>query len=206
MPLRPSPFRGGIWRFRAVGLTGCFFTITTQTLWTHYMAVDIDQNQPPSSDKDKRVCLGVIAQAHGVRGLVKIVPYCEDIGLLEQAIGFDITLKNPLGKYMLAEIAGVSSREDVEAIKGEELFISRDLLPEPDEGEYYVEDLVGLKALNAAGKDAGVIIAVHNFGAGDLLEIKPPTGEAYLVPFNDDHVPEVSADSVTVIPMIDGIG
>jgi len=152
------------------------------------------------------VCLGVIAQAHGVKGLVKVLPYGDDPYLIELVEEFDITLKNPLGKYMLAEIAGVDSREAVDAIKGTELFIDRDQLPETDEGEYYIEDLVGMKAINTSGKDAGVILAVHNFGAGDLLEIKPNTGEPYLVPFTDAHVPEVSDDSVTVIPMTDGIG
>lgn len=160
-----------------------------------------DQDQPP-----KRVCLGVIAQAHGVKGLVKILPYGDDPYLIELVEEFDITLKNPHGKYFLAEIAGVNSREAVDAIKGTELFIDRDQLPEPEKGEYYIEDLIGMKTVNTGGKDAGVIIAVHNFGAGDLLEIKPPSGEAYLVPFNDEHVPEVTDNSVTVIPMTDGIG
>lgn len=158
-------------------------------------------NQSP-----KRVCLGVIASAHGVKGLVKILPYGEDPYLIELVEDFDITLKNPHGKYFLAEIEGVNSREAVDAIKGTELFIDRDQLPEINEGEYYIEDLVGMKAINQAGKDAGQIIAVHNFGAGDLLEIKPPSGDAYLVPFTDEHVPEVGADSVTVIPMTDGVG
>jgi len=163
-------------------------------------------NHPPAPTSEKRICLGVIAQAHGVKGLVKILPYGDDPYLIEMVEEFEITLKSAHGKYFLAEIAGVDSREAVDAIKGTELFIDRDQLPETDEGEYYIEDLVGLKALNTAGKDAGVIIAVHNFGAGDLLEIKPPAGEAYLVPFTDEHVPEMTEDSVTVIPMTDGIG
>ncbi|MFK7840619.1 MAG: ribosome maturation factor RimM, partial [Bdellovibrionales bacterium] len=146
------------------------------------------ENVQPSSN---RICLGVIAQAHGVKGLVKILPYGDDPYLIEDVEEFDITLKNPHGKYFLAEIAGVTSREEVDAIKGTELFIDRDALPDPEEGEYYIEDLVGLKALNIKGKDAGVVIAVHNFGAGDLMEIKPPSGEPYLVPFTDEHVPEV---------------
>ena len=163
----------------------------------------------PFQDQDqssKRVCLGVIAQAHGVKGLVKILPYGIDPTLIEHVTEFDITLKNPLGKYILAEIDGVTSREQVDVIKGTELFIDRDLLPDTDDGEYYIDDLVGMKAINQAGKDAGIVIAVHNFGAGDLLEIKPNSGEAYLVPFNDEHVPEVTSDCVTVIPMTDGIG
>ncbi len=140
----------------------------------------------------KKITIGKIAAPHGVKGLVKILPFCEDLSLLETVEAFDITLKNPSGKYILAEIAGLNSREDVEAVKGTELTISRDQLPEPDEGEYYIEDLVGMKAIHAQSGDvAGKIIAVHNFGAGDLLEIKPPSGEAFLIPFNDDTVPEI---------------
>ena len=156
-----------------------------------------DQDQSP-----KRIVVGKVAAAHGVKGLVKILAYAEDISLIEKSSEFDIHLKNPSGKYILAEIEGVNSREDVEKIKGTELTIPRDALPEPEDGEYYIEDLVGLKAINAkSGKDAGVIIAVHNFGAGDLLEIKPKSGETYLIPFNDGHVPEVNEDSVRVIPL-----
>lgn len=165
-------------------------------------------SEPSPSQTEKRIVVGKIATAHGVKGLVKILPFCEDIDLIEMAEEFTITLKNPSGKYILAEIEGVNSREDVDAIKGTELTISRDQLPEPEDGEYYIEDLVGLLAINAqSGKDAGVIIAVHNFGAGDLLEIKPKSGgETYLLPFNDDHVPEIGETSVQIIPLEGGIG
>ncbi|MCB1562767.1 MAG: 16S rRNA processing protein RimM [Alphaproteobacteria bacterium] len=140
----------------------------------------------------KRICIGKITGPHGVKGLVKILPYCEDITLLEQVEDFEITLKNPSGKYMLAEIEGINTREAAEDIAGTELWISRDKLPDiSDEDAFYIEDLVGLKAVDTDGKDAGTVIAVYNFGAGDLLEIKPPAGEAYLLPFTKDNVPEI---------------
>lgn len=149
----------------------------------------------------KQICVGKIAQAHGVKGLVKILPFCEDLGLIEQVKDFKITLKNPLGKYILAEIEGLNSREDVEAVKGTDLYIPRASLPDIEEdGRYYYEDLVGLAALSEGGEEIGRVLAMHDFGAGDLLEIKPKTGESYLVPFQS-HVKDVSEDGVTIIPM-----
>ena len=166
------------------------------------MVADQDHSQ-----SEKRICVGRVAAPHGVKGLVKILPFCEDLSLIEQVSEFDITLKNPSGKYILAEIDGITSREQVDKIKGTDLTVARDQLPDTDEGEYYIEDLIGLKAINAQSqKDAGVIIAVHNFGAGDLLEIKPKSGETYLIPFNDDYVPEVGENSVQIIPLEGGIG
>lgn len=147
----------------------------------------------------KRICIGKITGPHGVKGLVKILPYCEDITLLEQVEELKITLKNPSGKYMLAEIEGVGTREQAEDIAGTELWIARDKLPElPDNEEFYIEDLIGLKAVDTDGNDAGTVIAVHNFGAGDLLEIKPPTGETYLLPFTKENVPEINSEALVI--------
>lgn len=143
--------------------------------------------------QDKRICIGVIAQPHGVKGLAKILPYAQDLSLIEEAEGFEITLKNPLGKYVLAEIKGVTSREDVQRLQGTELFIARDKLPPAEDGEYYIEDLIGLKASDESGAEVGKVMAVHNFGAGDLLEIRPKSGgETFLIPFSDETVVEVS--------------
>ena len=145
-----------------------------------------------SKDRDqpsKPVCVGKIASPHGVRGLVKISPYCEDVRLIEQVASHKITIKSSSGKHLLAEIEGVNSREEVRAIQGTELFIERDKLPEiEDDNTFYYEDLVGLKTVDEDGNEAGKVIAVHNFGAGDLLEIKPTVGKSYLVPFSDPYV------------------
>ena len=147
---------------------------------------------------DKRICIGRIAAPHGVKGLVKILPYGEDINLIEQVEDYKITLKNPMGKYVLAEIKGVSSREDAESIQGTELFISRDKLPEIEEDDtYYIEDLIGLKTIDENGAEIGSVIAVHNFGAGDLLEIQPISGQAFLLPFNEETI--VSVDTMITL-------
>ncbi len=147
--------------------------------------------------KDKRICIGRIAAPHGVKGLVKVLPFCEDPALLELAAEFDLTLKNPSGKYILAAIKGIQSREEVEAIQGTDLTIAREQLPEADDGEYYYEDLVGLRAVDENGAEIGKVIAVHNYGAGDLLEIKPLAGDAFLMPFNEDTV--ISVEDVVHI-------
>lgn len=150
----------------------------------------------------KRICIAKIAAPHGVKGLVKILPQCEDVSLIEGVEDFDITLKNALGKYILASIEGVNSREDAEAIQGRELYIDRDRLPEAEDGEYYYDDLIGLNALDENGDTVGKIVSVQNYGAGDLLEIKPEAGgETYLLPFTDDYVPAVHDDHVVVRPL-----
>lgn len=163
-----------------------------------------DQDQSP-----KRVCLGKITSAHGVRGLVKIFPFGEDPSLIE-TLGpcytsesgsetLTIHLKNPMGnKVYLAEVEGIASREDVATVKGTKLFVDKDKLPEiEDDGTFYYEDLVGLKAVNEDGKELGKVIAVENFGAGELLEVRLKSGQDVLIPFTDEYVPEVS-DVVTI--------
>ncbi len=173
-----------------------------------------DNDQPRPNAAPKRVCLGRIAAPHGLRGLVKVLCYGDDPSLIE-TLGpcytseegeetLCVTLKNHLGKYILADIEGYDTRERAEDIKGTELYVDKDALPAiEEEDSFYFEDLVGLRAVNAKGADAGRVIAVHNFGAGDLLEVRPPSGEAYLLPFTDEHVPEVDLEGafIRVIPL-----
>ncbi|MCB9991607.1 MAG: 16S rRNA processing protein RimM [Rhodospirillales bacterium] len=100
-----------------------------------------------------------------------------------------------MGKYWLAEIGGVNDRDAALELRGTKLWIDRERLPEiDDEDEFYLDDLIGLAVRTADGKDAGKVIAVDNFGAGDLLEIKPLAGDAYYLPFTKDNVPGVNLD------------
>ena len=151
---------------------------------------------------EKRLCIGKISSAHGVKGLVKILPYCEDLSLLEGKLftsdkgneTLTITLKNPSGKYILAQIEGINSKEDADKLKAQ-LYIPRDELPDIEEdGSYYITDLVGLKALDTAGELIGTIKAVQNYGAGDLLEIQPKIGASYFIPFQDEFVTDINLD------------
>ncbi len=146
----------------------------------------------------KRVCLGRIAAPHGIKGLVKILPYGEDPFLIELVSEYKITLKNPMGKYMLAAIEGVDDRNASEALTGTELYIDRDQLPEIDEdGTFYIEDLKGMKAVDEDGNEIGFIKSVDNYGAGDLLEVQPKSGESFYVPFDDEYVGDID-EAVTL--------
>ncbi|MFN3700357.1 MAG: ribosome maturation factor RimM [Alphaproteobacteria bacterium] len=154
----------------------------------------------------ERIVLAKIADAHGIKGLVKIFPFGEDISLLEsvdtiyggdQPIKF--TLKNPLGKFILAEIEGVHTRDQAEALKGLELSIDKSALPAiADEDTFYIHDLIGMRVLNTAGQDIGKVNNVENFGASDLLEILSPSGEKTLIPFTDDFVEALDHEAGTL--------
>lgn len=157
----------------------------------------------PVQEQDRparRVCLGVIATAHGVRGLVKVLCYADDPHMLDGMLftsetgesSLTMTMKNSMGKYWLAEIEGIADRTAAEALRGVKLWIDRAELPAlDDEEEFYIEDLVGLAAEHSGGESAGKVIAVENFGAGDLLEIQPPTGTSYYLAFTKENVPHI---------------
>jgi len=148
-----------------------------------------------------RVCLGVVVGAHGVRGLVRIKSFTEapgDIaayGPLSDEAGarsFAVRVTGEAKGAILAAIAGVADRDAAEALKGTRLYVDRAALPVPvDAEEFYHADLIGLMAEDRAGRALGRVVAVHNFGAGDLLEIAPEGGQSLLLPFTKAAVPEV---------------
>ncbi len=156
---------------------------------------------------EKRVCLGKIAQAHGIKGFVKVLSYGEDPQLLNGALyssenasdTLTMSLKNSLGKYWLAEIKDVSDRDAAEKLRGTELWVERDNLPKPKNGEFYIDDLIGRRVINTDDVEIGKIIAVDNFGAGDLLEIQPLSDEAFYLPFTKENVPDIKEDRITVV-------
>ena len=153
----------------------------------------MDQGQ-----SQKTVCVGKIAGAHGVKGLAKIQPYCEDMSLLEQVLEFDITLKNSNGKHMLATIKGVHIREDIEKLKGTELHVPREALGDVEaQDTYYIEDLIGLTVVSISGDEIGIVKAVPDYGAGELLEIRMKNGKELLLPFLEQYVPEVG-EQITI--------
>ncbi len=167
---------------------------------------------PPSS---KRICIGRIHDAHGVRGLVKILPYGEDPSLFETTCVYDapsggaplsITLQNPQGKYILAKIEGVDDRDSALALRRTEIWLDREALPETEDDEFYIEDLKGLRVKTVSDTDGGHVIAVHDFGATPLLEIRPPEGSSYYLPFTKECVPDVHpGDGYLVINPPDGL-
>jgi 16S rRNA processing protein RimM len=148
-----------------------------------------------------RILLGRIAGAHGIRGEVVIHAYTqapENIGAYGALIDagaarqFKIKVVRVTPKGVIARIAGVADRNAAEALRGVELYVDRARLPAAADGEFYHADLIGLTAVDPEGKTIGAVVAVQNFGAGDLLEIRLADKlKTELVPFTDTHVPEV---------------
>jgi 16S rRNA processing protein RimM len=140
---------------------------------------------------DKRICVARIGAAHGTIGEVRLWPFTADpqavasYGALTTADGraIEIASLRPGKGFFIARIAGVTDRNGAERLRNVDLFIPRDRLPPPAADEYYHADLIGLAAQDRGGNSLGTVIAVHNFGAGDLLEIAPARGETLLLPF-----------------------
>lgn len=152
------------------------------------------------------VCLCVIGPAHGVRGAVKAKCFTDDAlalaayGPLQTAKGeaFTITSVKPDKLGARLTLKGVDSREAAEALRGTALYAAREKLPPlPDDDDFYHDDLVGLRAIDETGAALGVVEAVHNFGAGDLLEI-----DGAFYPFTKAVVPQVdiAAGQLTLKP------
>jgi 16S rRNA processing protein RimM len=150
----------------------------------------------------ERVLIAQIGAAHGVRGEVRLKAFTEDpssvarYGPLETEDGarcFEIEAVRPIKDEMLvARLKGVSDRNAAEALTNIRLFVARERLPKPTADEFYFADLVGLTAETASGEAYGTVTAVHNFGAGDLLEIEPAGGGAtMLLPFTETIVPTI---------------
>ncbi|TLG77038.1 ribosome maturation factor RimM [Methylocystis sp. B8] len=159
------------------------------------------------------VLLGRFGAPHGVRGDIRLQSFTSDPlaiatydGLVDKsgARNFKLRSVRHQGKDMLvAKIEGVDDRNDAEALNGVELYLPRELLPATEEDEFYIADLVGLRAETSDGETIGVIVAVRNFGAGDMLEIAPAgNGETLLVPFTKAATPlvDVKASRVVVVP------
>ena len=146
------------------------------------------------------ICVARIGAAHGVRGAVKLWTFTED-PLAVKAYGplltkdgarqFEVTSAREAKGHLVATLKGVSTREEAERLNGIELYIAREKLPVTDENEYYHADLIGLAAVTPAGEPLGRVIAIHNFGAGDIIEIAPPNGATLLLPFTNAVVPSV---------------
>jgi 16S rRNA processing protein RimM len=156
------------------------------------------------------VLLGRIVGAHGLRGEVLLHAYTatpEDIGAygaLTDAAGrrsFAILSVRSTPKGVVARIEGVDDRTAAETLKGVELYLPRERLPAPTaEGEFYHADLIGLDALDPDGKTIGKIVAVENYGAGDLLEIcLAGSGKSELIPFTEAFVPHVDVAAGHVV-------
>ena len=155
-----------------------------------------------------QICVARIGAAHGVRGAVKLWTFTED-PFAVQAYGplttkdgsrqFEVATAREAKGHLVATLKGIATREDAERLNGIELYVDRDKLPAPEQDEYYHADLIGLAAVTAAGEPLGRVIAIHNFGAGDIIEIAPPHGATMLLPFTNAVVPTVDLAAGRVV-------
>ena len=152
------------------------------------------------NDTDKRrVLVGRIGAAHGVRGEVRVRSFTDDpmalgaYGPLATGDGRTLTVAaaRPAKGMLVVRFAEVADRERAEALNGSDLFVPRSALPAPDKEEYYHADLIGLPVFDAEDRPLGVVAAMPDFGAGPLLEIAGDDGETAFVPFTRAAVPVI---------------
>lgn len=151
---------------------------------------------------DNKLLMGRIGAAHGIKGEVRIQSFTEDplalasygpLSTNKPGLTIKILAARTTTNVLVARLEGVNDRTAAEKLNGVELYVDRALLPDPDDDDdFYHADLIGLKARLADGSEIGEVMAVPNFGAGDLLEIRDPrSGDTYLYPFSKAVVPEV---------------
>lgn len=160
-----------------------------------------------------RIRVARIGAAHGVRGEVKLWSFTQDpaaiadYGPLETEDGsrrFEIESMRAAKDHFVARLSGVADRDAAEALRNVDLYVSRDRLPEIDEDDtFYYADLVGLAAVAPDGTAFGRVTAIHNFGAGDIVEIVPVAGGApLLLSFTEANVPEVDMAARRIVVVV----
>ena len=146
------------------------------------------------------LCVAEVGPAHGVRGAFRLRCFTEDpssvaaYGPVCDRAGlalFQLTVLGLSKGGVVARARGVDDREAAEALRGMRFYVARRLLPAPAADEFYHADLIGLDAVDHAGNACGKVVAVHNFGAGDLVEIQAGSGEAAMIPFTREAVPAI---------------
>jgi 16S rRNA processing protein RimM len=157
---------------------------------------------------EEKLCVGVIVGAHGVRGDLRVKSFTDDpadlvsYGPLTDAGGardFKLRILGSARGLLRVRMNGVEDRNAAEALSGVELYVARDRLPEPENDEFYFADLVGLRAERPDGSFYGTVRALHDFGAGDVIEIALAEGGVVVLPFTRAVVPEIDLDSGRVV-------
>ncbi len=149
----------------------------------------------------ERICVARIGAAHGIKGEVKLWSFTADpaavadYGPLESLDGtqhFEIEALRPAKDHLVVRLSDVRDRDAAERLTNVDLYVPRDRLPAPAAEEFYHADLIGLRAEDRDGTALATIVGIHDFGAGDLLELRPPgAADTVLMPFNDTTVPVV---------------
>ena len=145
---------------------------------------------------DRPVVLAAIAGAHGIKGEVRLKLFTEDLSAYRVFNNGALTMKSL--RNGIARFAEIPDRNAAERLRGTELTVPRSALPPLEEGEYYHCDLLGLACVSTAGEALGVVVAIDDFGAGDVIEIERPDGKRFMVPMRPEAVPEWNADRLVV--------
>ena len=163
----------------------------------------------------ERICVAQIGGAHGLRGEVKLKSFTadpmavKDYGPLtteDGSAGFEIEMLRAAKGHLVARFRGIDDRTAAERLANLRLFVPRERLPPPTADEYYHADLIGLCAVTADGTEIGTVAAVHDFGAGDILEVRPQAGgTTIMVPFTAAFVPsvDIAGGRIVVMPLED---
>lgn len=137
-----------------------------------------------------RIALAAVAGAHGVKGELRLKLFTDSVENLARhkrvvigGVERKLEVVRPGSTGAIARIAGIADRAAAEALRGSLVEVERSALPPLEEGEYYHADLIGLPCVDAGGGELGRVVAVENYGAGDLLEVKRPDGKSSLIPF-----------------------
>ena len=156
---------------------------------------------PPNADATGApLTLAVVIGAHGVQGEVRLKVFADDLSIHTIFNDGALTLKSARAgnNGTIARFAEVTDRNTAEAMRGTELRVSRDTLPPLGEGEYYHADLLGLAVVSTDGTALGHVVAIDNFGAGDVIEIERDTGKRFMVPMRVEAVPEWDAARMVI--------
>ncbi len=164
---------------------------------------------------EERICIGAIAGVRGLKGEVRIKSFTADpddiaaYGPVSTEDGertYRINVTARVKGLIIARLDGIDDRDAAETLKGTRLYVPKSVLPEPDDGDFYHADLIGLKAETEDGDTLGTVKAVHNFGAGDIIEIAAAPGggpgegkEDLMVPFTAELVPEVDLNEGRIV-------
>ncbi len=156
-----------------------------------------------------RLCVGAIAGAFGVHGEVRLKSFTadpaaiEEYGPLETEDGsaqYEVELTRSIKNGFSAKISGVTNKEEADALKGVRLFVGRDTLPNLPDDEYYHADLIGLEVVDTGGNVLGNVMAVHNHGASDILELRVPgKSTTVLLPFTLAAVPTIDLTAGRIV-------
>jgi 16S rRNA processing protein RimM len=162
---------------------------------------------------EQRICVARLGAAHGVRGEVRLWSFTADPAAVmgyapfETADGrvIEIEALRPAKEFFVARLKGIADRDAAERLRNVELFVPRARLPAPaDADEFYHADLIGLAVVDAAGAALGSVVALHNFGAGDLIEVRrAEANDTVMLPFTQEAVPQIDIANKRIVVAAD---